>query len=172
MKQNYLIGIGLIGFGIYLLLVKLHFIVAFDFVLLISLAFLGGYLYRKSTNEGGATGLLLVGSILFGIYLSNHLGAWFGGIPGFGWLTMLDTVFYIGIAFLFTWLMDQSFGTTYVKRQTGFLFIGFICTFIGGYDAVLSALHLSPQLIRNMFLPAVFIVIGISILLGSRKKLF
>lgn len=172
MKQNYLIGIGLIGFGIYLLLVKLNIIIAFDFMLLIALAFLGGYIYRRSTNEGGATGLLLVGSVLSGIYLSNHLGVWLGGVPGLEWLRMLDTVFYIGLAFLFTWLVEQGFGGTYGRRQTGFLFIGFICAFVGGYDALMSALHISPQLIRNLFLPTVFILIGLSVLLGSRKKLF
>lgn len=170
MKQNYLIGITLIAFGFYLLLVKLNIIIAFDFMLLIALAFLGGYIYRRSVGDKNAGGLLLVGNILTGIFLSNHLGGWVSDLPGLELLAQLDTVFYIGLAFLGTWLIENMAQDQSFRRQRGFLLLGGFLTLIGGYDVALTALNISPSVIRNMMFPLIFIGIGLMVLLSSGKK--
>ncbi len=169
MKQNYLIGIVMIAFGLYLMLVKLNIIIAFDFMLLIALAFIGGYIYRRSTGDRGAGGLLLVGNILTGIFLSNNLPEWFSGVA---LLSDLGTVFYLGLAFLSTWLIENSFDTSNYRRQNAFLIIGSIMTFVGAYDVLLDLFNLSPSVIRSYLLPVIFILIGAGILLKTQKNKF
>lgn len=166
MKQNYLIGMVMIAFGLYLMLVKLNIIIAFDFMLLIALAFIGGYIYRRSTGDRGAGGLLLVGNILTGIYLSNNLASWLGGIT---FLANLGTVFYIGLAFLTTWLIENGFDEYNHRRQNGFLIIGSIMTLVGGYDVLLDLLNISPSVVRTFLFPVILIVIGAGILLKRQN---
>lgn len=166
MKQNYLIGMLLIAFGLYLLLVKLNIIFAFDFILLIALAFLGGYAYRRSSGDRGASGLLLVGNILTGIYLSNHLANWFGGLPV---LEDLGTMFYLGLAFLATWLIENGFDDFNHRRQRGYLYIGGILTLMGSYSVLLDLLNISPSVIRAFLFPVILIIIGASILLKNTR---
>lgn len=170
MKQNYLIGVALIAFGLYLLLVKLNIIIAFDFMLLIALAFLGGYIYRRGVGDRNAGGLLLVGNILTGIFLSNHVGSWVSNLPGLELLAQLDTVFYIGLAFLATWFIENMAQEQHFRRQRGFLILGGFLSLIGGYDVALSALNISPSVIRNMMFPLIFIGIGLMIMFSSGKK--
>lgn len=166
MKQNYLIGIVMIAFGLYLMLVKLNIIIAFDFMLLISLAFIGGYIYRRSSGDRGAGGLLLVGNILTGIYLSNHLPAWLGGVS---FISQLGTVFYLGLAFLLTWLIENGFDDFGRRRQQGFLIIGSIMTLIGCYDVLLDLLNISPSMIRTFLFPGILILIGVGILFKNQQ---
>jgi hypothetical protein len=166
MKQNYLIGMVMIAFGLYLMLVKLNVIIAFDFILLIALAFIGGYVYRKSSGDQGAGGLLLVGNILTGVYLSNHLPVWLSGVD---FLSDLGTIFYIGLAFLLTWLIENGFDNFNRKRQHGFLIIGSVMTLVGCYSVLLDAFNISPSIIRAFMFPVILIVIGAGILYKNQR---
>lgn len=166
MKQNHLIGIVMIAFGLYLMLVKMNIIMAFDFMLLIALALIAGYAYRRSTGDSSSGGLLLAGNVLTGIYLSNHLSTWLGSAIS---LPDLGTVFYIGLAFLATWFIENSFSSLTRRRQKGFLLLGGILTLIGGYEWILDLLNLSPSMVRTFMLPAILILIGLAIVFKSEK---
>lgn len=166
MKQNHLIGIVMIAFGLYLMLVKLNIIMAFDFMLLIAIALIAGYAYRRSMGDSGSGGLLLAGNVLTGVYLSNHLSAWLGGAVS---IPSLGTVFYIGLAFIVTWLIENSFNSLTRRRQKGFLLLGGILTLIGGYEWILDLLNLSPSMVRTFMLPAILILIGLAIVFKSEK---
>lgn len=160
----------MIAFGLYLMLVKLNIIIAFDFMLVIAVAFIGGYAYRRSTGDKNAGFLLLVGNILTGVYLSNHLSHWLSGIPGTELILRLDTIFYIGLALLATWLIEYLNGASPYGSQKGFLILGSVFTLFGGYDVLLTALNISPALIRNLMFPILFIGIGLILLLSTGRK--
>lgn len=160
----------MIAFGLYLMLVKLNIIIAFDFMLLIAVAFIGGYAYRRSTGDNHAGGLLLVGNILTGIYLSNHLSDWISNMTGTELILSLDTIFYIGLAFLATWFIENANGAYQYSRQKWFLILGSILTLIGGYDVLLTALNISPALVRSLMFPVIFIGIGLILLLNTGSK--
>lgn len=166
MKQNHLIGIVMIAFGLYLLLVKLNVIMAFDFILLIALAFIAGYVYRRSTGDSGSGGLLLVGSIMTGIYLSNNVPGWLNGVSI---LSDLGVVFYIGMAFLATWLVENLFTVDTRRRQKGFLITGGILSLIGGYQVLLDLLNLSPNVVRTFMFPGLLILIGLIIIIKTDR---
>lgn len=166
MKQNHLIGIVMIAFGLYLMLVKLNVIMAFDFILLIAIALIAGYAYRRSSGDSASGGLLLAGNILTGVYLSNNLSQWLGGAVYFPELSIL---FYIGLAFLATWLIENSFSSLTRRRQKGFLLLGGILTLIGGYEWILDLLNISPSMIRTFMFPAILIIIGLAIVLKTEK---
>lgn len=161
MKQNYLIGMVLIAFGLYLMLVKLNVIIAFDFILLIALAFLGGYAYRRSTGERNAGGLLLVGNLLTGVYVSNHISGWLGGATIF---SSLGTIFFLGVAFLLTWLIENSFEYANSTHQRAFKVIGTVMVLVGSYSVLLDFFNLSPSVVRAFIFPVILILIGVTIL--------
>ena len=166
MKQNHLIGIVMIAFGLYLLLVKLNVIMAFDFILLIAIALIGGYAYRRSSGDSNSGGLLLAGNILTGVYLSRHLSDWLGGVF---YLPELSALFYIGLAFLATWLIEASFSALTRRRQKVFLYIGGIMTLIGGYEWILDLLNISPSMIRTFLFPGILILVGVAIIFKTEK---
>ncbi len=170
MKQNHLIGIVMIAFGLYLMLVKLNIIIAFDFILLIAISLIAGYAYRRSSGDSSSGGLLLAGNVLTGVYLSNHLQNWLGGQIN---LPDLSIVFYIGLGFLATWLIENSFSSLTRRRQKGFLLLGGILTLIGSYEWILDLLNISPSMIRTFMFPAILIFIGLAIVLKTEKhKIF
>lgn len=166
MKQNHLIGLVMIAFGLYLILVKMNIIMAFDFMLLISLALIAGYAYRRSLGDSNSGGLLLAGNVLTGVYLSNHLSGWMGGAVN---VPQLSTVFYIGLGFLATWLIENSFSSLTRRRQKGFLLLGGILALIGSYEWILDLFNISPSMVRAFMLPVILILIGLAIVFKSEK---
>ena len=148
------------------MLVKLNVIIAFDFILLIALAFLGGYAYRRSTGERGAGGLLLVGNILTGVYLSNHLPEWLGGA---NILSSLGTTFFIGLALLLTWLIENNFEFANQTHQRAYKIIGTVLVLVGSYNVLLDFFNISPSVIRAFLFPVILIAIGAGILLKNTR---
>ncbi len=172
-NQNVLIGGLLVAFGFYLLGLKLHLIVPLDAMLLLAVAFLGGYLYRRSLKDPSANILLLIGNLFAGIFISDHIHDGLTMLFGANVIPHFGTGFYIGLAFLATWLIESLTEIYHRRRHNFYLFVGAILTLMGSYELMLNALNISPALVRTFLMPLILILIGGFILLGNRtKKIF
>lgn len=169
-NQNALIGGIFVAFGFYLLGLKLGLIAPFDAILLLAVAFLGGYLYRRNLKDPSANVLLLIGNIFAALFLSRHIGPWARNIPELRHFAQLETSFYLGLAFLLTWLVENTTKFYHQRRHNFYLFVGAILTFMGGYDLLLGAFNISPAVVRTFLMPAILILVGIWMLASNRSK--